>query len=239
MKLIIGFATQYYTLWEYEAVTTYKTDSYGNHHACGIDHKYHYVKNISTDLSKVESLYPNVSIDMSIRGNASFIRNEILNLPNNYFWAGKYAGRLIDEIIEIDFNYCLWSCRNYNMPYILNHPKYIAHLAAIEADKMAKINNAQTVKVGDCIELEFLSNGFNPINNYNQCTVNAQLGDTVIRVLCGGVKLVNGLYPYLMPLINGKFQRVKGKFIKVEVVEVIETTLNDYDGIVTQTIRVA
>ena len=91
MKQIIGFATQFYTLWNYEAVPQYKTDSYGNHHQKGIEHKYYYCKNVSTDLDKVKALFPNVEIDTELRGTSSFTRNEKLDLPENYFCFTHYA----------------------------------------------------------------------------------------------------------------------------------------------------
>lgn len=237
MKQIIGFATQFYTLWNYEAVPQYKTDSYGNHHQTGIEHKYYYCKNVSTDLDKVKALFPNVEIDTELRGTSSFTRNEKLDLPENYFWAGKYAGKLIDEIIEVDFKYCLWSAENYNMPYITNHPKYIAYFEAIEQKKRIDIENAQTVKVGDVVELEFVRNGYNADDEYKECWTEARLGETEIAVCCGGVRLVGGMYPYLMPMINGKTQKTKGKKITVKVLEVFNT--NIYGSIVQQQIRVA
>lgn len=237
MKQIIGFATQFYTLWDYESVPQYKTDSYGNHHQTGVNHNFYYIKNVSTDIDKVKTLFPDIEIDTDLRGTRSFTRNEKLDLPNNYFWAGKYSGRLIDEIMEIDFKYCLWSAENYNMPYITNHPKYIAHFEAIEQEKLLAIENAQTVKVGDVVDIEFLTNGYNADDNYTECWTEARLGETELKVLCSGVKAVNGMYPYLMPMINGKTQRTKGKKITVKVLEVFET--NIYGGIVEQQIRVA
>ena len=237
MKQIIGFATQFYTLWNYESVPQYKTDSYGNHHQTGIEHKYYYCKNVSTDLDKVKALYPNVEIDTELRGTSSFTRNEKLDLPNNYFWAGKYAGKLIDEILDSDFNYCLWSAENYNMPYITNHPKYIAYFEAIEQKKRLDIENAQTVKVGDVVELEFVRNGYNADDEYKECWTEARFGETELKVLCNGVKAVTGMYPYLMPMVNGKVQKTKGKKITVKVLEVFNT--NIYGGIVEQQIRVA
>lgn len=237
MKQVIGFATQFYTLWNYESVPQYRTDSYGNHHQTGVDHKYYYIKNVSTDLDKVKSLFPNVEIDTELRGTSSFTRNEKLDLPENYFWAGKYAGKLIDEIIEIDFKYCLWSAENYNMPYITNHPKYISYFEAIEQKKRLDIENAQTVKVGDVVELEFVRNGYNADDEYKECWTEARLGETEIAVCCGGVRLVEGMYPYLMPMINGKTQKTKGKKIEVKVTEVFNTGI--YGGIVKQQIRVA
>ena len=236
MKHIIGFATQFYTLWNYEAIPQYKEDSYGNYHQTGVVHNYYYIKNVSTRLDKVKELYPNVEIDTELRGTNSFTRTEKLDLPNNYFWAGKYAGKLIDDILDSDFNYCLWSSENYNMPYITNHPKYIAYFEAIEQKKRLDIENAQTVKVGDVVELEFVRNGYNADDEYKECWTEARLGETEIAVCCGGVRLVEGMYPYLMPMINGKTQKTKGKKIEVKVTEVFNTGI--YGGIVKQQIRV-
>lgn len=237
MKQVIGFATQFYTLWNYESVPQYRTDSYGNHHQTGVDHKYYYIKNVSTDLDKVKSLFPNVEIDNELRGTSSFTRNEKLDLPNNYFWAGKYAGKLIDEVIEFDFKYCLWSAENYNMPYITNHPKYIVYFEAIEKQKQLKISQAQTVKAGDVVELEFVRNGYNADDNYTECWTEANLGATVLKVLCSGVKPVSGMYPYLMPFVNGKAQKTKGKKIEVKVLEVFNTF--NYGGQIEQQIKIS
>jgi ribosomal protein S17 len=258
MKQIIGFATKFYTLWHYEAIPQYRTDSYGTHHQIGVQHNYYYCKNISTDLDKVKSLYPNVAIDKGLKGTTSFTENEKLDLPNNYFWAGKYAGRLIDEIMVSDFQYCLWSASNYGgktSEYIEAHPIYLAHFEAIEKAKQTKIENAQTVKVGDIVELEFTRNGFNPwysdggkidridstdeypASMYDRCITEAKLGDTVITVQCSGAKYVGGMYPYIMPSIDGKVQKTKGKNITVKVLEVLNTTV--YGNIVHQQIKIA
>lgn len=237
MKKIIGFATQFYTLWDYEALPQFKTDSYGNHHQTGVDHKYYYIKNISIDLHKVKALFPNVEIDTELRGTSSFTRNEKIDLPDNYFWGGKYAGKLIDEIMEIDFKYCLWSAENYNMPYITNHPKYIAHFEAIAKAEQDEINSKELLKVGDVVELEFTRNGYNADEEYIECWTEANYNDVEIAVNCNGVKPVSGMYPYLMPVINGKAQKTKGKKLTVTVIEVLET--NIYAGVVKQFIKVA
>lgn len=237
MKQIIGFATQFYTLWNYEAVPQYKTDSYGNHHQTGIEHNYHYIKNVSTDLDKVKSLFPNVEIDTELRGTSSFTRNEKLDLPENYFWYGKYAGKLIDEVLDSDFNYCLWSAENYKMPYITNHPKYIAHFEAIAKAKQAEINSKELLNVGDVVELEFKRNGYNANDEFTECWTDANYNGVEVAVNCNGVKQVSGMYPYLMPVINGKAQRTKGKKLTVTVIEVLET--NIFAGVVKQFIKVS
>lgn len=49
------------------------------------------------------------------------------------------------------------------MPYITNHPKYIAYFEAIEKQKQLEISQAQTVKAGDVVELEFVKMGTMPM----------------------------------------------------------------------------
>ena len=238
MTKVIGFASQFYTLWNYEAVPQYKADSYGGYHCVGVDHKYYYIKNVSTDLDKVKALHPNVPIDENLRGTTSFTRNERLNLPDGYFWAGKYAGKLIDEIMESDFRYCLWSAENFGgkiSEYITSHPKYIAHFEAIEKQKVAEIESAKTLKVGDVVELEFTRNGYNQVGD--SCWTEATFGDIQIAVFCGGVKRVDGRYPYLMPKINGRVQKTKYRKITVTVTEVFDTSI--YRNVVYQKIKVA
>ena len=87
------------------------------------------------------------------------------------------------------------------------------------------------------VELEFVRNGYNADDNYTECWTEANLGDTVIKVLCGGVKAVNGMYPYLMPVVNGKAQKTKGKKIEVKVLEVFNTF--NYGGQIEQQIKIA
>lgn len=241
MKQVIGFATQFYTLWDYSQEPTYQTDAYGNHHCTGVKHIYSYIKNISTDLDKVKVLYPTLVIDESVKGKTnSFDYYAKQDLPANYFWGGKYRGKLIDEIMVSDFQYCLWSALNYGgktADYIKAHPIYLAHIEAEEKAKQTELDNAQTLKVGDVVELEFVRNGYNADEEYKECWTEARLGETEIAVCCGGVRLVEGMYPYLMPMINGKAQKTKGKKIEVKVTEVFNTGI--YAGVVKQQIRVA
>jgi len=241
MKNIIGFATKFYTLWYYEAENQYRTDSYGNHHQTGINHKFNYIKNISFDLDKVKSIYPNVEIDEELKGKtSSFVRNEKLDLPDGYFWGGKYAGKLIGEILESDFQYCLWCAENMGGKIAKNiqeSPKYTAHFKAIEKAEQDEINGKELLKVGMVVDLDFTHNGYNADDNYTECWSQAYFGEIDVVVNCNGVKQVDGMYPYLMPMINGKYQRTKAKTIQVKVLEIIRTEI--YGGVVKQFIKVA
>lgn len=240
MKQIIGFANKFYTLWNYECEPVYKVDAYGTRHHVSDNQKFFYLKNISFDLEKAKEAYPNASIDLELRGTKSFTRDGKIELPEGYFWAGKYSGKLIDEIIESDFQYCLWFVSNYNgqaTNWIKNHAKYTEYLGDKEKEKLAVLKSAMVVNVGDVVELEFLTNGYNADEEYKECWTKAKLGETEIGVCCSGVRLVDGMYPYLMPMINGKTQKTKGKKIEVKVIEVFNTEV--YGGLVNQQIRVA
>jgi hypothetical protein len=240
-KKIIGFANQFYTLWEYSKSTQYVTDAYGTSHPIREIVIYTYIKNISTDLSKVESLYPSTTIDLQLRGSRSFELQSQIDRPKGYFWGGKYAGKLIDDIINCDFNYCLWSIENYKgdtFNHITNHPKYIQYLQDIENERNAKLSRARLLKVGEVAELQFVTNGYNfdIYEGDNVCWANAYIEDNnkVCIELLG--KSVGGMYPYVMPIINGKPQRTKGKSIYVTIAEVINVRIENDE--VVQCVRV-
>lgn len=239
MKKIIGFATEFYTLWDYETQPQYKTDAYGNHHLCGVKHNYFYIKNISTDLNKVKVLFPDTTIDEGLRGKTSSWTNyEKKDLPNNIFWGGKYNGKLIDEILISDFKYCLWAMENYNQvkQYVSLHPIYLAHISEKEKEINNILNNASLLKVGDIVELVFETNGYNADDNYTGCWAKATFNETTIFVNCSGVKRINGIYPYLMPEINGKAQKTKGKKVQVHVIELLQVIV--CGGIVEQSVKI-
>jgi hypothetical protein len=228
MKQIIGFATQFYTLWNYETENQYKEDAYGNQHQIGINHNFTYLKNISKDLDKVKEAYPNIMIDDELKGKTkSFSWNEKIELPEGYFWSGKHNRKLISEVIESDFEYCLWYAENYNnttSESIKSNPKYISFLESKNQEKIDLLARTNLLKVGDKVELEFLTNGYNANSKLTECWVMATYKGLTVRVITSGVKKINGLYPYLMPIINGRGVKTKNKKIEVEVIEVLSIT---------------
>ena len=220
---LIGFATQFYTLWNYEAVKNYTADAYGNYYVSSVTHKYYYIKNISKDLEKVRAMYPGIEIDESLRGQSrDFSMIEKVDLPEGYFWFGKYYGKTIDEVIKSDFSYCLWAseCGSFDIAtQIKKHQVYIDHFKKIEEEEAEIIKNAQTLKIGDTVDLKCISNGIDVLDDISKCWVKAEYGDTEIIIVCP-CKPVDGRYPYLMPIIGGIAKRTKGKTISVTVVDV-------------------
>lgn len=108
-KEIIGFASQYYTLWSYRTETKYITDAYGNHWPSYEQTYYTFHKNISKDIEKVRELYPTTTIDEGLRGiSRSFSLKGTEDLSPELIKFGKYYGMMIHEIAEKDFKYLLW-----------------------------------------------------------------------------------------------------------------------------------
>lgn len=102
MSQIIGFAGNFYTLWNYERKENWSTNSRGEHYLSNITHNYYYIKNISIDLEKVKRLHPDLGIDENLRGKTqSWERNEKIELPYNLFPFGKLMGEDIATCNDI------------------------------------------------------------------------------------------------------------------------------------------
>lgn len=154
-KQIIGFASQYYTLWSYSRDVRYVTDVNGRHHPSYYQESYVFHKNISKDIEKVKQLYPNLSIDETLRGrDRSFDIKGSEDLTPELIKFGKYNGYTINEIAEMDFDYLLWlegSCYNQaTRELIQTHPLVVEHYENIRLEEQRKI---------DAVRSSFLKSG--------------------------------------------------------------------------------
>jgi hypothetical protein len=108
--IAIGFATQFYTLWDYSKEEQYFTDCNGKHHFCGYKHIYVYLKNISKDLDKVKALYPNLEPNLELYGrNSSWEKSDPIKFSKTQFSYGRYKGT---EILECNDVWQLTRCYN-------------------------------------------------------------------------------------------------------------------------------
>lgn len=235
MKQVIGFASQFYTLWDYEIETTYVTNSYGNHFPSGQVTKFYYRKNISTDINKVKEIYPNLSIDPELRGKtASWEKSENIELPEGFFWFGKNFGKSIDDVLKSDMGYCEWvvSERAFSKEatYIKSNQVYIDHVTEVQAKEKALIHQSGFLSVGQEVELTFTSNGFNYDEEHGYCYAKCEYGDTEVWVKISECRKVLGMYPYIMPNIGGKCQKTKNKTFKVAIKEAFEPRIEKFYG---------
>ena len=101
---IIGFANKMYTLWncisEKQYIFINDTPNY-----IGDKKIYNYVKNISMDLNKVLELYPDLEIDMNLKGTSSFEIDpkDKYEYPTNCFNLGKYIGTTFDNCNDAEY----------------------------------------------------------------------------------------------------------------------------------------
>lgn len=160
--LKIGFANQYYTLWNVTSEPKYFTDSYGKHHIqCMITH-YNYIKNISTDLDKVKTLHPDLVVDNELRGKTcSWVSSSEEDLTPEILKFGKYSGKSIQEIVVTDFNYILWLIDNCYKAVTRDAckalPQVIDYYAEIERKNNEAMQQHIIIESGE-VELEFTSN---------------------------------------------------------------------------------
>ena len=89
---------------------------------------------------------------------------------------------------------------------------------------------------GQIATIHFTSNGYNANDEFTECWATGIYDSIGVKVMFNGVKRVGGMYPYLMPLVNGKCQKTKGKAFQIEVAEVFNT--NVYKDTITQQIRI-
>lgn len=97
---IIGFAGIYYTLWEYfhQPFYDYKgvLEGYGK--------KYIFIKNISKSETRTKDRYPDLEIDLSLKGTHTIVRmDHQQSYPDDVFDFGKYRGTRILDCKDIRY----------------------------------------------------------------------------------------------------------------------------------------
>lgn len=105
MAQLIGFATEFYTLWETHVVDQYSSNDTVNGIApqvVGQRIYYHYQKNISMSLGKVKALYPGVEIDEELRGRTrSFWKSVKVTPVTGYISFGRFAGWKVQDMTDV------------------------------------------------------------------------------------------------------------------------------------------
>lgn len=242
MAAIIGFATEYYTLWDLTVEPVYQTDAYGKHWHVSNKTNYWYQKNISKDLEKVKALYPGVAIDDELRGKTrsfSIGGGDYELSPVNILWFGKYRGHDLNELAKTDLPYVMWLLNNANdgkvRAYVATLPEVKAELDRLSMELESFFSNIPTIKESGVVEIAIRSNPRERVI-YDDKTdtegpvvyaMEGTIGDgSFVYVIPHDVKYMAGSYSYpewYAPVIDGKSKRLKGKTIKANV-ELIHTS---------------
>ena len=236
---VIGFATQFYTLWDYQTETVYFTDSNGKSWPSREKTNYFYIKNISTDLDKVKLLYPDLTIDDGLKGKCrDFSVEAKKDLSPEILKFGKYSGRSIQEVSEIDFGYILYLCENgyaQTRQSCMDLPIVVAHFAKIEAAKQEIISSYVAVESGvgtftfsnnPQYSDEYGDHGIPAEAYYIEAILDADKNHR-LYVIVDDVKHVNSLYPYNMAILGGIAQKTKNKTLTMNL-EIISTDKCEY-----------
>lgn len=214
-KQVIGFANQYYTLWDVGSEKAY--DSMGRF--IGTRWIYAFRKNISKDIDKVKSLYPDTEIDKDLHGHRSFSyieRKPQEEKPQDIFPFGKYAGQKIADCKDI--SYLAWA---YNNAFNIHQQKY-AEEPLKKAGYMIKDGRAYDAKEQQTLfqQAAFSSLLDNKLPFDVEFTKNLDMdgnywfnGKTLHFEHYREMEY-NG-YPYALPVINGKGIRIKGKKFRI------------------------
>lgn len=105
MKHIIGFATEFYTLWSHEVVDQYSSNDTVNGvppMVIGQRIYYTYHKNISTNLDKVIQKYPELRIDEDLKGKSRSFWKSVKVMPETGLMSfGMFAGWKIENMTDV------------------------------------------------------------------------------------------------------------------------------------------
>ncbi len=105
MALAIGFATEFYTLWDITVEKVYGGNVVMNGvgpNVIGYNTKYGYIKNISKDREKAIDAYPGIEIDEDLRGRSrSWEKFDKVDYPVDCFSFGQLSGVKISEATDV------------------------------------------------------------------------------------------------------------------------------------------
>lgn len=167
MTHIIGFATEFYTLWSYEKENVYAGNVVMNGvgpQIIGVKHCYYYIKNISKDLDRVKSLYPGIEIDEELRGvSRSFERFEKSEYPANCFSFGMMAGKDISTLSHTKEH--VWQLFRAMSSEKGARRRAMARRRLIEMGELVKYPHNEWVVIGgslNCTNVEVLKNYATP-----------------------------------------------------------------------------
>ena len=215
----IGFAEQYYTLWEVTQDIRYGQDS-GIITETPIT-RYAYIQNLSKDRDEAIRKAGTCNIDMDLRGKHYFERSGAPKLITNgidtVVGFGKYSGKTLAEIAEIDMGYILWMKENTrHFPELIEGlPTYQQHLDALRSIAQEKMDAIERLPVGevefDIVMEKSLSAGKNTANylgDVDGLTLEIAFPDYSIMYYKG--------FEYALPIDEkGNAKRVKGKRVTI------------------------
>jgi predicted CoA-binding protein len=222
---IIGFAGKYYTLWS--VVST----EVKNEKEIYTQRTYAYLKNISMNIDKVKSLYPDVKIDKTLNGKRCYttIENYTRIVDPKEFTFGKYLGKRIDEVADVEYT-CWYSQqiiseenRNACYEFLKLHGYVVIEDRIYSPEEYEKIQSANRVcdelletnaKQG-YIDLTITDNAHYDAENF--CVLPTNIKGVYIVCEEGAKAMYYQGWEYYLPIFNGKAKRMKNKTVRIQI----------------------
>ena len=212
-SFIIGFATQFYTLWS--VIDEPYCNQYGEQ--IGVTHRYTYIKKIASTLERTRALFPDTPIDMNLCGHGSFNRFESFRpqYANDEFKFGKYAGKKVADCSDTSYLAYMWHQFDDDVRRIAT-PTMIAAGFHVIGDNlyneceyariMEHANFENIAKSGAAFDILF-EKSLDEYGAYWHKGINIYFADY-------RTDSYNG-WTYALPVINGRAKRIKNKMVHV------------------------
>lgn len=244
--LVIGFANQYYTLWDcYTEVQEFK------HGVRLIKEHNNYIKNISINKDKAFALYPDAQFDENLRGKTRSFYSSRKEFPNNVFHYGRYEGELYTNCH--DYSYMAWYFEGNSIdrqeilkPILEKNGYYIykwepegyvpcykimtieQHEKQLKAEREREEARQQII--------DGIKNGY--LELFIECNIDENFeyqdydSGLIFNFKEGKEHYYNG-YVYWLPVLNGKAKRIKNKTIAITdaIIEDDVITINNFNVI--------
>jgi hypothetical protein len=228
----IGFATQYYTLWDIETTPIYSTivTAGGEQHfKSGENHRCTYYKNISTDIEKVKALYPDVPIMEDLRGKSRDFeyqtgRNKYIEYAPDVFQIGRNQGEAISSID--DKSSLVWSFdKESNEERLQNIEKQLNKIGYFKSanghswltTEQKEEEDSALNSIEDTFK-KFINGGTITINPTKNLDGMGMITIDKIKFFFPEYKLMSyGGFVYSLPTIKGIGKKIKGKTLELNV----------------------
>lgn len=256
MATAIGFATQFYTLWDIqkeELFSTTITPRGEVHSPAGFRYICTYIKNISTDIDKVKKIYPDLDINEDLRGMSrsfDYIKGDgpKVTYAPELFSRGYSKGQVISECE--DLKVLKWGFENEG------DAQRIAIIEKTILDKFSLIHYRgswmpkeqvdiledriqKAKKFSEDAEFSAQTFTFTALKNLDaHGSIFVELPDLRITIYFPEYKVLEYAgFEYGLPTIKGVGKKIKGKDLEVTVRAIENTITDEHYGETTTSIR--
>lgn len=210
-RLVIGYAEEYYTLWEVG------------------DSSRRFIKNISKDLEVAKKQYPGVEVDVNLRGTV-WAPHEYTPYEepefNGSILSGKFVGSTLDpDVCDVASDYLTW----YQQCWSSNEQEKEAITKVLEARGYHYVEHywhspqEYAEYLEDCAEADQLKT----ILETGTAVVNIETNPSSEGWLSVGKDIYVKFpelkefyydgYEYYLPVLKGKAKRIKNKRVRIQV----------------------